>query len=103
MTRSWVYGLVATASLTLGAVACDVDDPTEGGTDDPTAEAIDAPGSEPQLNCVAQCVQQWRACRAAGDPPESCNAEREACKEECYANTCEPGDPGCCQGQPTCW
>lgn len=53
-------------------------------------------------NCVATCVQIYKVC-IQYDDPVACAADREACKEECYADTCEPGEPDCCQGQPTCY
>lgn len=52
-------------------------------------------------NCVATCVQIYKFCIKHEDHA-FCSAELEACKEECYADTCEPGDPECCPGFPTC-
>jgi hypothetical protein len=58
----------------------------------------------PQLNCVARCVQMYRMCIRSGENPADCAAEREACKEDCVGDTCEPGMPGCCGtiGMPDC-
>ena len=78
-------------------------------------EVIDEPEREPQsaevasteqampFNCVGICVWEYRACLRSGGDYESCAAEREGCKAVCDEQTCEPGEPGCCQGQPTCW
>jgi hypothetical protein len=71
----------------------------EEDTDAEVAESEDALA----FNCVGRCVDEYRACVLQTGSYTACAPEREACKEECYANTCEPGDPGCCQGQPTCW
>ena len=78
----------------IGVAGC-----TEAGTEALEEEVAEVSQA---LNCVGTCVQIYMACIQYFDV-EFCAADREACKEECYANTCEPSDPGCCQGQPTCW
>ena len=92
--------VIALSSLLLGLAglgcAADVGDESEGEDAEQTEEGL-------AFNCVGRCVDEYRACVAATGQYTQCAAEREACKQECYANTCEPGDPGCCQGQPTCW
>jgi hypothetical protein len=55
------------------------------------------------FNCVGICVAYFRACVRGGGTYADCSAEREGCKDVCDEQTCEPGEPGCCQGQPTCW
>jgi hypothetical protein len=101
MITSWFKRITWIASpLVVGifVVACQ-------GSVDTDSEPVEDVGAaqEELINCVGQCVRFFRACVAAGVPASDCAAERDACKAECEANTCEPGDPGCCQGQPTCW
>ncbi len=58
-------------------------------------------------NCVAMCVTcEYDLCRIYGGSIAECNAEKETCKDICYEDTCEGGEPGCpCQypGDPACW
>jgi hypothetical protein len=99
MTR---HVLVALCGLFIGglAVGCQAE------VIDPDEEAAAVVGETEQampINCVGQCVWWYRACVNAGLDPIECAAEREACKDICDEQTCEPHEPGCCQGQPTCW
>jgi hypothetical protein len=55
------------------------------------------------LNCVGRCVAGYRACVLQTRDYVGCAEFREDCKAVCDEATCEPGEPGCCQGQPTCW
>ena len=96
--------IIALSSLFLGlaAVGCSADVGDESDEED-VAEDVAEAEEGLAFNCVGQCVDGYRACVKWTGDYYGCAAEREACKEECYANTCEPSDPGCCQGQPTCW
>ena len=92
----------------LASAACigcqaEVVDESEAEAEVDTDAEVGEAEEELAFNCVGQCVDWYRACVRWGGSYSECAAEREACKEECYANTCEPGDPDCCQGQPTCW
>ena len=66
-------------------------------------ESVDETEEAMPLNCVGQCAWFYRACVKATKDYAGCAADRDACKEVCDEQTCEPGEPGCCQGQPTCW
>ena len=97
--------MIALSSLFLGLTVAGCAAHVDNESDEQDVEESDVEESEQGLayNCVGRCVDWYRACvRQTGDYV-GCAAEREACKEECYENTCEPSDPGCCQGQPTCW
>jgi hypothetical protein len=53
-------------------------------------------------NCVAMCVTcEYDICRIYGGSINACKAEMELCKDDCYAGTCVPGDPGCPCTNPT--
>jgi hypothetical protein len=69
-----------------------------------TDGGVKALTSSGPVNCVGQCVAVYRMCVRGGDEVATCAADREACKEDCNANTCEPGDTDCCGGpsQPAC-
>ncbi|KYF46698.1 hypothetical protein BE08_08585 [Sorangium cellulosum] len=75
------------------------------------AEVVDGPSpdvevgeaDQPLLNCKGQCARFFILCVQSTDDYELCAADRDACMEDCEERTCEPGEPGCCQGQPTCW
>ena len=100
MTR---HVLVALTSLFIGAVAigcqAEVVDPDE----EAEAEVVGETEQAMPFNCVGICAWEWRYCRQSGGSAADCAAEREACKDICDEQTCEPGEPGCCQGQPGCW
>lgn len=71
------------------------------------AEVVDEPERlgevSQEINCVAQCAREFRACVNAGNDRADCEAAQDFCTDVCDEQTCEPGEPGCCQGQPTCW
>jgi hypothetical protein len=98
------YAFVVMAGLFAGLVGmgCQVDVVEEPDPDAEEAEVGEAEQAMP-FNCVGICVWEYRACIQSGGGYAECAAEREACKAVCDEQTCEPGEPGCCQGQPTCW
>jgi len=67
------------------------------------AQAADLETVEMAINCVGRCAAFYRVCVNTTHDYEGCAADREACKDLCDEQTCEPGEPDCCQGQPTCW
>ena len=92
------YLFIALAGLFAG-VGC------SAGVDESEAaeEEVGETAQAMPINCVGQCVAFYRACIRATNDYAECAAEREACKDVCDEQTCEPWEPGCCQGQPTCW
>ena len=95
---------LAAAGLLVGlsAIGCQMevgDDSEAAAAEGQTAESEQALA----INCVGQCVAFYRACIRWGGSYEECAADREGCKDVCDEATCEPSDPGCCQGQNTCW
>lgn len=88
---------VLSLSASLSAAGCAGEPAPESSASEEVGEASQA------LNCVGTCARIFLFCIDAGEDYEVCASDREACKEDCYANTCVPGEPGCCQGQPTCW
>lgn len=92
------YALVSILCLFVGAgvAGCNAE---PGDT-----EANEEVGETKQaLNCKAICAQIYKACIRDSEDPEFCLADRDACMEDCNTSSCEPSDPDCCQGQPTCW
>jgi hypothetical protein len=92
---AWLFASAATMGC-----SADVVDESEIATEE--AEVGETQEALP-LNCVGMCVAEYRACVRATRDYAGCAADREACKDVCDEQTCEPGEPGCCQGQPTCW
>ncbi len=92
--------MIALSSLLLGLTVVGCSAAVDNESDE---EEVGEAEEGMAFNCVGRCVDFYRACIAQTHDYSGCAAEREACKEECYAHTCEPSDPGCCQGQPTCW
>jgi hypothetical protein len=92
MTWAALLGPLALVACQAGGEAPDVVDRA--------AVDVRTPGGSETLggpfNCVGQCAWGFRLCVLAGIPREDCAPERDACVEECKANTCEPGDPDCC-------
>jgi hypothetical protein len=71
--------------------------------DEPSPDAEVGEASQELINCKGRCVRFFMLCIQSSEDPELCTAERDACLAECDEQTCEPWEPGCCQGQPTCW
>ena len=82
--------MIALSSLLLGLTVVGCAAQVAGESDEDDVEQAEQGLA---FNCVGQCVDLYRACVAATKNYSACAAEREACKDECYANTCEPGDP----------
>lgn len=82
----------------IAVIGCQAGDTGESGAAEEIAETEQA-----LPNCVGTCAMIYRLCVNSGDDPEFCAADRDACIQECDEQTCEPGEPDCCQGQPTCW
>jgi hypothetical protein len=85
----------------IGGSGCSaaVEDETDLGAEETVAESEAAL----PLNCVGRCVAEYKACVKTTHDYAGCAQDREACKGVCDEKTCEPWEPGCCQGQPTCW
>lgn len=90
-----VSALFATLLASAALIGCQAG---AAGESEEVAEAEHA-----LINCKGQCARAFIRCMQSGDDPELCIADRDSCMEMCDEQTCEPSDPGCCQGQPTCW
>jgi hypothetical protein len=99
MTRSIFIAAVGLFVGVAGGCSGAPIDESEIAEEEAVTETVEAM----PLNCVGQCVAMYRACVKATKDYAGCAADREACKDVCDEQTCEPGEPGCCQGQPTCW
>ncbi|HMJ10792.1 MAG TPA: hypothetical protein VK524_05265 [Polyangiaceae bacterium] len=97
-----VFGVLFALFAAASGAGCQMEVIDEPEREQESAELGNTEQAMP-LNCVGQCAWGYRACVRAGGGYEDCAAEREACKDVCDEQTCEPGEPGCCQGQPTCW
>ena len=95
ITLAWLFTSIASAGC-----SAEVADESEVATEE--TEVQESTQALP-LNCVGRCVAAYRACITATRDFAGCAEFRGLCKDECDAATCEPGEPGCCQGQPTCW
>lgn len=97
-----VCGVVSLLLASVANVGCQMEVLDESQAERETANLGEVQQALP-FNCVGMCVAEYRACVMSGGSYADCAAGREACKGVCDEATCEPGEPGCCQGQVTCW
>ncbi len=97
-----IHFAVCALFISFAAIGCNMEVIDEPERESESAQVASTEQAMP-FNCVGICAWEYRACVRAGGDYESCAAEREGCKAVCDEQTCEPGEPGCCQGQPTCW